>query len=59
MKQILIFDTTLRDGSQGVGISFTTEDKIKIAKVLDSFGVSYVEGGGLDPVLRMICFLNK
>ncbi|MCA6071576.1 MAG: citramalate synthase [Endomicrobium sp.] len=45
MKQILIFDTTLRDGSQGVGVSFTTEDKIKIARVLDSFGVSYVEGG--------------
>lgn len=45
MKQILIFDTTLRDGGQGAGISFTVEDKIKIAKALDNFGVSYIEGG--------------
>jgi 2-isopropylmalate synthase len=40
-----VFDTTLRDGSQGAGIAFTVEDKIKIAKALDSFGVSYIEGG--------------
>ncbi|MDR3256578.1 MAG: citramalate synthase [Endomicrobium sp.] len=45
MKRVLVFDTTLRDGSQGSGISFTVEDKIKIAKALDSFGVSYIEGG--------------
>lgn len=45
MKQILIFDTTLRDGGQGAGISFTVEDKIKIAKALDAFGVAYIEGG--------------
>ncbi|MDR3071304.1 MAG: citramalate synthase [Endomicrobium sp.] len=45
MKKILIFDTTLRDGSQRVGISFTVEDKVKIAKALDAFGVSYIEGG--------------
>ena len=45
MKKILIFDTTLRDGSQGAGISFTVEDKIKIAKALDAFGVDYIEGG--------------
>ena len=44
-KKILVFDTTLRDGSQGAGISFTVEDKIKIAKALDAFGVSYIEGG--------------
>jgi 2-isopropylmalate synthase len=45
VKRISIFDTTLRDGSQGAGIAFTVEDKIKIAKALDSFGVSYIEGG--------------
>jgi len=45
MKQILIFDTTLRDGSQGAGISFTVEDKLKIAKALNTFGVAYIEGG--------------
>ena len=45
MKQIKIFDTTLRDGSQGAGISFSVEDKLKIAAALDEFGVSYIEGG--------------
>ena len=45
MKQIKIFDTTLRDGSQGAGISFSVEDKMKIAAALDSFGVSYIECG--------------
>ena len=45
MKQIKIFDTTLRDGSQGAGISFSVEDKLKIASALDAFGVSYIEGG--------------
>ena len=45
MKQIKVFDTTLRDGSQGAGISFTVEDKLKIAKALDNFGVAYIEGG--------------
>ncbi|BAV59271.1 (R)-citramalate synthase [Endomicrobiia bacterium] len=43
--KISVFDTTLRDGSQGAGIAFTVEDKIKIAKALDSFGISYIEGG--------------
>ena len=45
MKKIFVLDTTLRDGSQGAGISFTVEDKIKIAKALDNFGVDYIEGG--------------
>ncbi|MCL1911942.1 MAG: citramalate synthase [Endomicrobia bacterium] len=45
MKKIMIFDTTLRDGSQGAGISFSVEDKIKIAKALDVFGIDYIEGG--------------
>jgi len=44
-KLIKIFDTTLRDGSQSVGINFTVNDKIKIAKNLDEFGVHYIEGG--------------
>jgi len=44
-KQIEIYDTTLRDGSQGEGISFSVEDKVRIAKRLDAFGVDYIEGG--------------
>jgi 2-isopropylmalate synthase len=45
MHDVKIFDTTLRDGQQGKGISFTVEDKLKIAKLLDENGVSYIEGG--------------
>jgi 2-isopropylmalate synthase len=44
-KQVYIFDSTLRDGAQAEGISFTVEDKIKIVNVLDSLGVTYIEAG--------------
>ncbi len=44
-KKISIFDTTLRDGEQTEGISFTIADKVKIAKMLDDLGVDYIEGG--------------
>ncbi len=45
MKNIAIYDTTLRDGSQTEGISFTVSDKLKITQKLDDLGVHYVEGG--------------
>lgn len=45
MKEIKVYDTTLRDGSQGEGISFSVMDKVKIAKKLDDFGIHYIEGG--------------
>ena len=45
MHQVKIYDTTLRDGSQGEGISFSVADKIKIAKKLNTLGVHYIEGG--------------
>ena len=45
MTKIDIYDTTLRDGSQGEGISFSVEDKVKIARRLDAFGIDYIEGG--------------
>jgi 2-isopropylmalate synthase len=44
-QKILIYDTTLRDGTQGEDISFSVEDKIKIAHRLDAFGIDYIEGG--------------
>src|SRR5690606_31787692 len=44
-RTISIYDTTLRDGTQGEGVSLTVEDKIKIAKKLDALGVHYIEGG--------------
>ncbi|HAV64619.1 MAG TPA: citramalate synthase, partial [Verrucomicrobiales bacterium] len=40
-----IYDTTLRDGSQGEGINFSATDKIRIAEKLDAFGIHYIEGG--------------
>ena len=42
---IRLFDTTLRDGTQREGVSLTTEDKIRIAKELDSLGLHYIEAG--------------
>ena len=45
MESILVYDTTLRDGSQGEKINFSAEDKVRIAKKLDSVGVHYIEGG--------------
>ncbi|MBI4787741.1 MAG: citramalate synthase [Chloroflexi bacterium] len=42
---IQIYDTTLRDGSQRAGLSLTCQDKIRVAQLLDEFGVAYIEGG--------------
>ncbi|HCS12562.1 MAG TPA: citramalate synthase, partial [Zetaproteobacteria bacterium] len=44
-NRVQIFDTTLRDGGQTAGITFSAEDKIRIAERLASFGVDYIEGG--------------
>jgi 2-isopropylmalate synthase len=44
-QRLYLFDTTLRDGQQTPGIDFSVEDKIAIAKLLDAFGLDYVEGG--------------
>lgn len=40
-----MYDTTLRDGTQGEGISLSVDDKLKIARKLDQLGVAYIEGG--------------
>jgi len=45
MEPILLYDTTLRDGTQGENIVFTAEEKIKIAEWLDDLGIHYIEGG--------------
>src|SRR5512132_1285512 len=42
---VKIYDTTLRDGTQGEGISFSVTDKLLITERLDQFGVDYIEGG--------------
>ena len=43
--EVEIYDTTLRDGSQGEGINFSVTDKLRIAERLDGFGIHYIEGG--------------
>lgn len=52
MKDIIIYDTTLRDGNQAEDVNLSLEDKIKIALKLDEFGIPYIEGGwpGASPV---------
>jgi 2-isopropylmalate synthase len=44
-KRVTLYDTTLRDGTQGTGISFSVLDKIRVAEKLDDFGIDYIEGG--------------
>jgi 2-isopropylmalate synthase len=43
--KIHLYDTTLRDGTQAEGVSFSAEDKVRVAKRLDEFGIDYIEGG--------------
>lgn len=45
MKKIELFDSTLRDGVQGEGITFSVEDKISIVKAFDRLGITYIEAG--------------
>ncbi len=45
MDKVTIFDSTLRDGAQAEGVSFSVEDKIKIVKALDNLGIAYIEAG--------------
>ncbi|MDD5010935.1 MAG: citramalate synthase [Phycisphaerae bacterium] len=45
MERIRIYDTTLRDGMQAEGVSFSLDDKLAIAKHLDKLGFDYIEGG--------------
>jgi 2-isopropylmalate synthase len=43
--KIFTFDTTLRDGTQGEGVSFSVDDKLMITQKLDALGIDYIEGG--------------
>lgn len=44
-ERIFLYDTTLRDGAQRRDLSFSLEDKLKITRLLDEFGIPYIEGG--------------
>ena len=62
MKKIFIFDSTLRDGAQSEGISFSVQDKVNIASVLDELGVDYIEAGnpGSNPKdMEFFSIMNK
>jgi 2-isopropylmalate synthase len=48
-KPITIYDTTLRDGNQAIGIGFSLADKIRITERLDVLGLHYIEGGWPNP----------
>ncbi|MCT4606537.1 MAG: citramalate synthase [Marinisporobacter sp.] len=58
-KKVKIFDSTLRDGAQGGGVSFSVEDKIKIVKVLDDLGVTYIEAGNPGSNFKDLEFFKK
>jgi 2-isopropylmalate synthase len=59
MRKVEIYDTTLRDGAQSEDVSFSVEDKLRIAEKLDELGIRYIEGGwpGANP--RDAEFFNK
>ena len=58
-KLIEIFDTTLRDGTQGEGVNLSVDDKLRIAEKLDEFGINIIEGGWPGSNPRDKEFLNK
>lgn len=58
-RTLKIYDTTLRDGAQSVGVTFSLEDKLRIASALDDFGVHYIEGGWPGSNPKDIAFFNE
>jgi 2-isopropylmalate synthase len=58
-KPVQIYDTTLRDGTQGEGISFSVTDKILITEHLDAFGIDVIEGGNPGSNPRDIAYFEK
>ena len=59
MKRIQIFDSTLRDGAQGEGISYSVTDKLNIVRALDDFGVDYIEAGNPASNPKDMAFFEK
>jgi 2-isopropylmalate synthase len=57
--RVALYDTTLRDGTQGEGISFSLTDKIRIAERLDAFGIAYIEGGWPGSNPKDIAFFDE
>ena len=59
MEKIALYDTTLRDGMQAEGVSFSLEDKLAIAKCLDELGLDYIEGGYPGSNLKEMQFFQE
>ena len=59
MRHVQLYDTTLRDGAQRQGISFSVEDKLKIARKLDELGIHYIEGGWPGATPKDVEFFTK
>ena len=59
MKKLHILDSTLRDGAQSEGISFSVSDKLHIIQALDDIGVSYIEAGNPGSNPKDIEFFNR
>ena len=57
--RIEIYDTTLRDGSQGEGVNFSVADKCRVAEQLDALGVDFIEGGWPGSNPRDLAFFNR
>jgi 2-isopropylmalate synthase len=58
MDPILLYDTTLRDGTQGENVTFSAEEKLSIAMQLDDIGIHYIEGGWPGSNPRDVAFFN-
>jgi len=59
MEKIKLYDTTLRDGMQAEGVSFSLEDKLEIAQRLDKLGLDYIEGGYAASNAKEMQFFDK
>ena len=58
MDPILLYDTTLRDGTQGENVTFSADEKLNIAMRLDDIGMHYIEGGWPGSNPRDVAFFN-
>jgi 2-isopropylmalate synthase len=58
-KRVYLYDATLRDGAQGEGVNFSSNDKLLIARKLDAFGIDYIEGGWPGSNPKDIDFFEK
>lgn len=59
MQKVIAYDSTLRDGAQAQGVSFTVEDKLKVVKKLDDLGIAYIEAGNPGSNPKDLAFFER